>query len=255
MNDCWDRKGGFSFRNQVPEMGQKKPWAQPVLRDKCQLPQLPANGFIMEGTLRQAGKPPSSWASRMTAKPQEAQWRPSARRGEVGASHLPEQQNLLLILSIYVPYSYQVNLWFTLFLTLKYDPVVTCLIHKATNTGGIKEASALCFLRSRKLISPFLSVMWQSQFGTPENSVRELHLYPASDPGPSGVGAVTPAGEGMSIYVVIHWSLEKIWAPQRTSYTVTNCVLFIHVYPEFFSFLLTNNKWGEDKTRLFSLLK
>lgn len=27
-------------------MGQKKPWAQPVLRDKCQLPQLPANGFI-----------------------------------------------------------------------------------------------------------------------------------------------------------------------------------------------------------------
>lgn len=190
----------------------------------------------------------------MTAKSHEAKWRPSARQREVRASHLPEQENLLLIISIYVPYSYQVNLWFTL-LSLKYDPVMTCLIHKATNTGGIKETSALCFLRSRKLISPFLSVMWQSQFGRPENSVRELHLYPASDPGPLGSGCSNTGREGMSIYVVIHWSLEKIWAPQRTSYTVTNCVLFIHVYPEFFSFLLTNNKWAEDKTWLFSLLK
>ena len=86
-------------------------------------------------------------------------------------------------------------------------------------------------------MSPFLAIMWYRQLGRPENWLRELSLYPASDPRPLGSGCSNTCREAVSVYVAVHWSLEKSVPLQRTSCTVTNLVLFIHVYPEFFSFL------------------
>lgn len=73
---------------------------------------------------------------------------------------------------------------------------------------------------------------------------------------PEHKGGYTLVREGLSVYVAVRWSLEKSAPPlQKTSCTVTKFVSFIQVCPEFFFFLLADNKGAEYKTCLFSHLR